>query len=30
LVRHEKFVEQVSIKFGEFYLIKMNLVQAVL
>jgi len=26
----ENFVEQISIKFGDFYLIKMNLVQTVL
>jgi len=30
LVRHEKFVEQISIKFGGLYVIKMNLLQTVL
>jgi len=30
LARHEKFVKHISIKFGGFYFIKMNLVQTVL
>jgi len=30
LARDEKFVEQISIKFGGFCFIKMNLVQTVL
>jgi len=29
-VQKKHFVEQISIKFGELYLIKMNLVQTVL
>jgi len=30
LARYEQFVEQISIKFGGFDLIKLNLVQTVL
>jgi len=30
LSRHEKFIQQISIKYGGFHLIKMNLVQTML